>query len=659
MAAGTGSDALRAWSEGNQRHLTAAVRVARCWLGGDAAEALATAEAALQAEALALPAPPALERLCGALGLSVFERALLLLCAGVELDPELAALSARLQNGAGPLPTFAMALSLLPEPHWDALAPERPLRRLRMIEPLGGGLFAQSPLRLDERVLQHLCGLGGLDERLAGLVHPLPPAAELPPSLRALAARCAELWAGAGPQQPPPVLLLVGDDPQAAQAVAAAALAELGLRPWSLAAALLPTGAGELEQVLRLWTREAVLQGAGLLVELEGTEAPDGAHRAGLLRLLEQLPGAVALSGPARLRLRRPGFSLNLPRPQEAEQRALWQQALGEEQVLGESLDELVGQFRLSGETIRSLGQRARATARGALAAEELWELCRAESRPRLSGLAQRIEPVAGFADLVLPEPQLLLLRELAAHVRERTRVYERWGFSGKSSRGLGVSALFHGQSGTGKTMTAEVLAGELRLDLYRIDLSQVVSKWVGETEKQLRRIFDAAEAGGALLLFDEADALFGKRSEVKDSHDRYANIEVSYLLQRMEEFRGLAILTTNQRESLDSAFLRRIRFAVQFPFPDAKERAEVWRRVFPRDAPTAGLDWDKLARLSVPGGNIRNMALYAAFLAAHERQAVQMRHLRRAAQVEFAKLDRALPPAEVADWVASDARVA
>src|SRR5690606_22369307 len=190
-----------------------------------------------------------------------------------------------------------------------------------------------------------------------------------------------------------------------------------------------------------------------------------------------------------------------------------------------------------------------------------------------------------------LADRPMQALREIASQLRHRATVYETWGMGRTIRRGLGISALFSGASGTGKTMAAEVLAAELRLDLYRIDLSQVVSKYIGETEKNLRRVFDAAGASGAILLLDEADALFGKRSEVKDSHDRYANIEVSYLLQRMEAYHGLAILTTNMRNALDPAFLRRLRFVVQFPFPDAEQRAEIWRRIFPSQAPTRDLD--------------------------------------------------------------------
>jgi SpoVK/Ycf46/Vps4 family AAA+-type ATPase len=199
--------------------------------------------------------------------------------------------------------------------------------------------------------------------------------------------------------------------------------------------------------------------------------------------------------------------------------------------------------------------------------------------------------------------------------------------------------------------MAAEVLANALDLDLYRIDLSRVVSKYIGETEKNLARVFDAAESGGAILLFDEADALFGKRSEVKDSHDRYANIEVSYLLQRMEAYRGLAVLTTNRKSALDEAFLRRLRFIVSFPFPDAAQRAAIWQRIFPPETPTDGLDIDTLARLNVTGGTIRNIALGAAFRAADEGGPVQMAHVIHAVRTEYAKLERAFTDIEVGAW--------
>jgi SpoVK/Ycf46/Vps4 family AAA+-type ATPase len=231
--------------------------------------------------------------------------------------------------------------------------------------------------------------------------------------------------------------------------------------------------------------------------------------------------------------------------------------------------------------------------------------------------------------------------------MRRRAVVNDRWGFAAKHATGLGLSALFAGASGTGKTMAAGILAGELNLDLYKVDLASVVSKYIGETEKNLQAIFDGAERSGAILLFDEADALFGKRSEVRDSHDRYANLEISYLLQKMEAYRGVAILTTNMQHALDPAFTRRIRFIVQFPFPDAAARAGIWRGIFPAATPTAELDFEQLAQLNVSGGVIRNIATHAAFLAADESGRVEGRHILAAARTEYAKMDRPLTPAE------------
>jgi SpoVK/Ycf46/Vps4 family AAA+-type ATPase len=318
------------------------------------------------------------------------------------------------------------------------------------------------------------------------------------------------------------------------------------------------------------------------------------------------------------------------------------------------AVDQLVEQFTVGIPAMRA----ACAAALGPAEADDaetlgaaLWEACRTQARPRLEELAQRIETSAGWDDLVLPETHRALLRDVAAQVRARPTVYGRWGFGGHGARGLGITALFAGESGTGKTLAAEVVARELRLDLFRIDLSGVVSKYIGETEKNLRRVFDAAEEAGAVLLFDEADALFGKRSEVKDSHDRHANIEVAYLLQRMEAYPGLAVLTTNLRDALDTAFLRRIRFIIQFPFPDAAQRELIWRRVFPPGVPTKGLLWGELARLNVAGGNIRNIALNAAFFAAEEGKAVRMTHLLRAARAEYDKLQRPLTATEVGGW--------
>jgi SpoVK/Ycf46/Vps4 family AAA+-type ATPase len=270
-----------------------------------------------------------------------------------------------------------------------------------------------------------------------------------------------------------------------------------------------------------------------------------------------------------------------------------------------------------------------------------LWAACLRESRPALGSLAQLIDPKAAWDDLELPDTEKHLLRQIANQVSVRMAVYDDWGFRDKMNRGLGISALFAGETGTGKSMAAEVIANELGLLLYRIDLSAVVSKYIGETEKNLRKLFDTAENCGAILFFDEADALFGKRSEVKDSHDRYANIEINYLLQRMETYSGLAILATNAKAALDSAFLRRLRFVVDFRFPGTAERMAIWRKVFPAGAPVSGLDYERLADYNLAGGSIHNIAVNAAFLAAKAGTPITMPAVFEAMRAEFRKLER------------------
>ena len=247
----------------------------------------------------------------------------------------------------------------------------------------------------------------------------------------------------------------------------------------------------------------------------------------------------------------------------------------------------------------------------------ELARACRTLCAQPLHGLASVRESTAGLDELVLPEAPMRALRAMIATVRQRALVHDEWGY-GERRRGLAVTALFSGPSGTGKTTAAEAVARELGRDLVAVDLSQVVSKYIGETEKNLAALFEAAESG-AVLVFDEGDALFGRRTAVRDSHDRYANLEVSYLLQRLETFNGIAIVTTNAREAIDAAFVRRMRFVVTFPFPDAAQRAELWRAAFPAGVPTEGLSPARLAQLAVSGGTITQLALHASFLAADE----------------------------------------
>ena len=591
--------------------------------------------------------PPTLDRVCKELNLSAFERDVLLYCAGVELDPEFNELCSREPEHQHLLqPTFHIALASLSDAHWAAITPASPLRFWRLIEvDRRDQTLANSPLHLDERILHYLVGADYLDERLANFFNLVRAPKTMPPSYRKHAERITSLWGS----EEPPIIHLTGDWQSGRPLLAAASCSALGLKLYSLNASDIPANSVERETLLRLWQRESLLLRSALLLVTDDADAES-------LRLarnfMRRVGGLLFVSGDVALRSE-PVATVEINLPEDSEQRTIWEESLGPLAArLNGQLDEVVGQFRFDPERIRSVGRAIREDASEADVEKVLWRECRVEARAPLKELAECIEPKAHWDDLVLPGEHLQTLGEIAAQVRQRIKVYQSWGFALRNDRGLGITALFAGPSGTGKTLAAEVLANDLQLDLHRIDLSQVVSKYIGDTEKNLRAVFNAAEQTGAVLLFDEADALFGKRSEVRDSHDRYANIEVSYLLQRMEAYRGLAILTTNKRGSLDSAFLRRLRFLIPFPFPDHMHRAKIWSRIFPAETPTQDLDVLKLARLNVAGGNIRNIALNAAFLAADMGEPVQMSHLLRTARTECNKIEKQITTAEIGGWV-------
>jgi SpoVK/Ycf46/Vps4 family AAA+-type ATPase len=321
----------------------------------------------------------------------------------------------------------------------------------------------------------------------------------------------------------------------------------------------------------------------------------------------------------------------------------------------GIDLRTIADKFRLNGGQIMDAAATAKNLAcwrdpdNGRVSSEDLHAACRLQSNRKLAELAQKITPHYRWEDIVLPVDQLQQLREICSYVKYRPKVYDEWGFDRKLSLGKGLNVLFEGPSGTGKTMAAEIMTAELGLALYKIDLSAVVSKYIGETEKNLAQIFAEAETSNAILFFDEADALFGQRSEVRDSHDRYANIETSYLLQKMEEYEGFVILATNLRKNMDEAFTRRLHFTVSFPFPKENDRRRIWEQIWPENMPRkSDLDLHVLAkRLEITGGSIRNIALAAAFLAADDGQVVNMNHVIHAARREYQKLGKVVTEGE------------
>jgi SpoVK/Ycf46/Vps4 family AAA+-type ATPase len=601
---------------------------------------------------------PALEMLASSFALAPFERDVVLLCAAPDLDPAFERLFAYAQDDVNRrYATTHLAIALLCDTDEDAararvsFLPEAPLRRLRlvMLDPAPGSPAGARPLRIDDRVSDFVRGVNRPDERITGILRPVP-LGPTDPNLRELAARLA-VWLASAPRAGVlPVLALTAPPDAGAWELAQAVCDRSGLRLCAIDTAQVPTVPADRHELADLLAREAALLGLAYYIDASTIDPRDRQISGALVDLVEHTAAFVVVASHDRLRVEREVLAVRLSRPSPPAQILLWRQALS---VVPHSadlaVDELSLQFdfgpRAIVETVAAASAQARLRTpeNPVITGDDLRTACREHAGLEVGPLAQRVDPCYGWDDAIFSAEVSSQLRDLIAQVAQRPQVYGAWGFGAVLGRGRGITALFAGPSGTGKTMAAEILANELRLDLYRIDLAGVVSKYIGETEKNLRQVFDAAERSGAILFFDEADALFGKRTEVRDSHDRYANIEVNYLLQRMEDYAGLAILATNRKAALDDAFTRRLRFVVDFPLPDARARRQIWQKVFPKAADTSGLDFGALARLDVPGGNIRNIALNAAFLAANEGVPIGMEHLMRAARREYAKMDKLL----------------
>ena len=599
-----------------------------------------SARASYEAERAAMLAagrPAAMDRLSQLFGLTPFDEDCLLLAAAPRLDAAFVALFGYAHDRLQVVTAsqhLAIALLAGGEPEtvrlgFERLSPVASLRRYRLVEGDEAVHSLLTPLETDERIARFLAGDDHPDARIQSWLAPVPDA-PCPHRHRAAAAALAGTLCTARR----PRAVIIGPHGSGRAAVAQAVARQLGLSLVGLRPRLLPEPGPARQAAFGLLAREAALGGQALLVD-----AAPAATREEVIEILRELDACVFViaqepPGPER----EPGApQLRLPQLEAADRAALWREVLEPGAVdLGVACERIAEQFPLGAAAIAAI-----AAANPGADEAALWGACCEAAGQDLDTLAERIVPHFAWDDIVLPAAIADDLHALAAQVRHRAEVYGRGGFGRKLVRGRGVTALFSGPSGTGKTMAAEIIAGELGLELCRIDLSGVVSKYIGETEKNLKRVFDAAEAGGAVLFFDEADALFGKRSEVKDSHDRYANIEISYLLQRMEAYSGLAILATNMKAHVDPAFLRRLRFVIDFPFPDAVQRRAIWARSFPAETATEGLDLDALARLEVAGGNITVIAVNAAFLAAADGVPVCMTHLARAARAEFRKLDK------------------
>jgi AAA+ superfamily predicted ATPase len=619
------------------------------------------------------------DRLRQGLGLSPTEELALLVLIAVEVSSSMRALMRYLVNESGRVYADVGLLELLVYRDGEVrerlvreLAPDGRMLSLRLIEPVGGRQrYEEAPyllrsLRVNPRVIELAHGLARLDgevSRVAELV-PDPPAADdllLPDQLKRNVSALLHPRAPSRGDEGSPIVVLAGPEGSGRKSLAFGAAADHGrpvlhircgeLGGWDL---------GELSRLARAVVREALLFAAIPLFENIDLLAPHAeTNRPDRVRPFEGalggFPGPVVATCAPRdsrpVTLGRGLLMIDVPVPLEAVRALLWRRALDGTAAPSLDFDGVAARYPITGGILfraaasaQSLAAaRARAGGEPGVDDRDIHDGLRGTLDVKLSGLGRRITWRQGWDDLILPDDSLEEVREFIARVKHKRRVYDDWGFSRKMAKGLGLSALFSGEPGTGKTMVAGLIATDLALDLYQIDLSRIVSKYVGETEKNLAELFDAAEAGHAILLFDEADSLFAKRTEVKSSVDRYANLEVNYLLQRMEAFGGITILTTNMDSAIDEAFKRRISFKVNFPFPEPEDRKKLWQVMLPNEADVGtDIDFEFLSnKYEMSGGYIRNAVLRAAFLAADDQTPIQMRHMMRAANLEYSGMGK------------------
>jgi hypothetical protein len=620
--------------------------------------------------------PLRLPRLVEMFGLNPLESDAILICLAVELDLRYERLYAYAQDDVTKKqPRVDLILNVLCPNLADRLAarpiflPTSPLLVHDLVELTTEPGQAYTPLlgrfvHIQRRILDYLLGLDELDGRLLSFVQFKVPRIDLdelslPSEVGERLGGMLSRWQSAGADEQAlrnTTLYFQGEYGSGRGVVAEGVSRALGRR-------LLTVDVNRMMENsrdgVRLVFREARLQDAVLLLRnFEGEDREKISLRDDLLSQIERHPGLVCMAGESDWEPRgklgdRLFMRLGLSTPDYATRAALWQREtdamMGQgEDISAHDLEALANKFAFTPGQIHDAMMAARGLAAWRPAEdqpslEELYAAARAQSTPILNTMARKISPRFGWDDIVLVPDSLDILHEISNTIKHRHVVYGQWGFKAKLASGLGLNVLFAGESGTGKTMAADILAGELGLDLYKIDLSGIVSKYIGETEKNLDRIFNEARTSNSILFFDEADAVFGKRSEVRDSHDRYANIEISYLLQKMEEYEGVVILATNLRSNMDEAFVRRMHFVVDFPLPEAEDRLLIWQVHFPLPAPRGDdIDLEFLAqRFKIAGGNIRNIVLGAAFLAAEDNEPIRMKHLIRGARRELQKMGR------------------
>ncbi len=602
--------------------------------------------------------------------LDSFEIDILLIGLVPELDLKYEKLYSYLQNDVTKKkPTVDLILALLfpvTEERIKARAyfsPSASLRKNNLIHLLeveanSDSSLISNSLKIDERIINFLLGFDELDPRIRDSCFVIKPEKSfdyliLPGDLKSKLVNMASWYSE---NRLPMKLLFCGASGSGKKTAAEAICREAGTNLLIVNSKILLEG--RPIDTVKLIMREALLQNYVLYFQafdlfLEDKETINYSEI--LIQALKAFPGWIFLAGKKSIEFDKDlinhGFvPCSFPLPSYSVRKQLWESCLKNYKLAeGVGLNALASKFKFNGGQIIDAARTAcsfageKNPASPVLSMEELYKGCKTQTHHKLNSFALKTNPHYKWEDIVLPKDTMEHLKEISSFIKYKGKVHSDWGFEKKLSLGKGLNVLFSGPPGTGKTMAAEILANEVKLDLYKIDLSSVVSKYIGETEKNLKKIFDEAETSNSILFFDEADALFGKRSEVKDSHDRYANIEISYLLQKMEEYEGIVILATNLHGNIDDAFLRRMQFVIEFPFPDEKLRLQIWTRIFPEDAP---LDKDVnytffSDKLKLAGGNIKNIALAAAFQAAEESCDIGMRQLMHATKREYQKIGK------------------
>lgn len=625
-------------------------------------------------ESLEKRIPLALHRLACLFGLSAQEVQIIVLCLAPELDRKYDKLYAYLQDDiTRKRPSVDLALDILCESGPDRvqarglLGHRAPLLRAGILQavddplsPSGSSDLARL-LKLDRRILNYLLMHDGMDERLQGVVTFVSPSPDIQadPAISSELARLIQQHLSSQNGRRNLIVHLHGPFGAGKRSLAVEVCRQLGCPLLMVDMDMLPQQDMDAETVLRAVFREGVLLQAPLyLGNAEAVFREEDKAMPFLKKLnalMTEFGWLAFLAGEQALPLRQGVensviHAMKIPVPDVSRRKLMWEQMLKTDLPGADTAwaGRLAAQFRITPGRMQSAiaWLKSKRDGKGPekdILLADLHEACRKQTDHRFSELALKIAFRYTWEDIVLPEAKIAQLKEICGHVKHQYRVFSEWGFGKKLAHGKGLSVLFSGPPGTGKTMAADVMAGELRLDLYKIDLSGVVSKYIGETEKNLNKIFREAEMSNAVLFFDEADALFGKRTKVSDAHDRYANIETSFLLQKMEEYEGMVILATNLRENMDDAFVRRIRFIVEFPFPDETCRRDIWEAHFTSDAPvSADIDYGFLSRrFQIAGGNIKNIALNAAFLAAENGGLITMEHIVRAGRREYEKIGK------------------